>query len=134
MKLKQISAKEPVVRLSISVKKSTSDMISAYRELYERQYGHSIDLSPFIDTIVKEFISADRDFMKVFSANQAKAEQEAREEALSEFGQTSDDESDDAEDAPAYAEVDDSEEADTEDLGTAAPTSGGLTYGSYARN
>ncbi|KWT86108.1 MULTISPECIES: DUF2274 domain-containing protein [unclassified Variovorax] len=73
MKLKKITLREPVERLAVSVKKSTADLVEAYRQEYKAAHGVEIETSALVETILKEFITSDKDFMKKYEASKAGA-------------------------------------------------------------
>ena len=68
MKLNRVTPKENVTRLAVSIKQSSHDMLEAYREQYKAVYGQEIEMSALVETMLKEFMTSDKDFMKKFAA------------------------------------------------------------------
>lgn len=68
MKLKKLTNNEPVERLAVSVKKSTSDLVEAYREHYKATYGEEIERSQLVEYILNDYIKTDKAFMKAHEA------------------------------------------------------------------
>lgn len=66
MKLPRVTTNDPVERLPISVRKSTADLLEAYRTRYKQQYGDAIEKSALVENILRMFIQSDKDFMKWF--------------------------------------------------------------------
>lgn len=64
MKLKKISKKDPMVRINLSMRKSTQDLLESYRQYYLKVHGEDIEISNILEEIAKEFISTDKDFAK----------------------------------------------------------------------
>ena len=79
MKLKQITVKEPVERLAVSIKRSSMELLEAYKAEYAKLYDADIEMSPFVETILKNFIESDKAFMRRFAAAASrKAGEDAR--------------------------------------------------------
>lgn len=72
MKLKKVTINDPMERLAVSVRKSTMDLVGAYQSHYEAVYGEKIERSQLVEEILREFISADKDFVKKQSAPASK--------------------------------------------------------------
>lgn len=64
MKLKKVTQNDPVERLAVSVKRSTMTAIEAYRAHYKATYGEEIEKSELVEHILKDYMSADREFTK----------------------------------------------------------------------
>lgn len=64
MKLSKIAPKEPTVRMPVTVKKSTVEMVEAYRTFYAAHYSSEIEASRLIEEILLTFIKEDKAFQK----------------------------------------------------------------------
>ncbi len=64
MKLKKVTVNDPVERLAVSVRQSTTQMIAAYMAHYEEVYGERIEKSQLVEEIIRDYIAADKDFAK----------------------------------------------------------------------
>ncbi len=64
MKLKKVTVNDPVERLAVSVRQSTTQMIAAYMAHYEAVYGERIEKSQLVEEIIRDYIAADKDFAK----------------------------------------------------------------------
>lgn len=64
MKVSRIAANEPVVRSTLSLAKSVSDDISAYRDCYRETYGNEISANKLIEEVMRDLMSKDKEFQK----------------------------------------------------------------------
>lgn len=64
MKLKKVTVNDPVERLAVSVRQSTTRMIADYMAHYEEVYGERIEKSQLVEEIIRDYIAADKDFAK----------------------------------------------------------------------
>ncbi|MHB1666161.1 DUF2274 domain-containing protein [Thiomonas sp.] len=62
--LKKVTSSDPIVRLSLGFHQSTADLLAAYRQAYQETHGDEISQSLLIETLVREYILADRDFQR----------------------------------------------------------------------
>lgn len=70
IKLPKAPTADPVERVSFSLRKSSIEMINAYRDAYEDAYGEKINLSSLVEDMLKGFMSEDKAFMKFFQQRQ----------------------------------------------------------------
>jgi len=64
MKLKKVTSNDPTVRLSVSIRQSTQDLLDQYRAHYKATYGEEIKESQLVEEILREFIAGDKAFLK----------------------------------------------------------------------
>jgi len=70
MRLKKLAPKEPVVRVTLGLRTSTSDQLEAYQAQYLEVYGEPIERSNLVEQMLLDYMLSDRDFQK-FLANKA---------------------------------------------------------------
>lgn len=66
MRLKKLDTGDGMTSLQLRVRKSTADMLEAYRQHYISTYQADIKINQLSDTMLREFMESDKDFMKVF--------------------------------------------------------------------
>lgn len=66
MRLKKLDTGDGMTSLQLRVRKSTADMLEAYRQHYIATYSEDIKVSQLSDTMLREFMESDKDFMKTF--------------------------------------------------------------------
>lgn len=66
IKLPKAPTVDPVERVSFSLRKSSIEMINAYRDAYENAYGEKINLSSLVEDMLKGFMTEDKAFMKFY--------------------------------------------------------------------
>lgn len=64
MKIKKISKKDPTVRETFTLKKSTIDMLQDYKVFYEENYKEPIEYKVLVEEMLLTFASMDKDFVK----------------------------------------------------------------------
>lgn len=67
MKLKAIAVKEPVERMTVSLKKSTVQLLEEYRAHYKAVYGNDVENSTLVEGILRDYIESDKDYQKARS-------------------------------------------------------------------
>ena len=73
MRLKKVTQNDPVVRLAVSVRTSTQDLLDQYREHYKQTYGEEIERSHLVEEILRDYMASDRDFQKALTEPEAAA-------------------------------------------------------------
>ena len=64
MKLAALPVQESSVKLSLTVKKSTADLLDHYQACYEEEYNQEVSPRELIESMLLKFIVDDRDFQK----------------------------------------------------------------------
>ena len=64
MKLGKVTSNDPFIRLSVSIRQSTSDQIEEYRAYYKAVYGDDIDRSQLVGEVLRKFMTEDKEFVK----------------------------------------------------------------------
>lgn len=62
--LKRITSNDPVQRFYVALHESTLGLLQAYRDNYQSVYGDELPQNLAIETMVLEFMAADKDFQK----------------------------------------------------------------------
>ena len=64
MKLAPLPVHETSVKLALSVKKSTNELLTEYQSCYEQAYGQSVTQRDLIESMLLSFIDSDKSFLK----------------------------------------------------------------------
>lgn len=64
MKLKKVTQNDPIERLAVSIKSSTSKLLERYRDHYFATYGEPIEKSHLVEQVLREFMNSDKEFQK----------------------------------------------------------------------
>lgn len=67
IRLRKVTQNDPVERLAVSVRKSTVEMLEGYREHYKKAYGEEIEKSHLVEEILRDYMTADKDFVREFA-------------------------------------------------------------------
>lgn len=62
MKLKPLPKADGVARVSWSIRASTLESLEAYLEYYKNVYGQSVDKSPLVDAMLRDYMASDASF------------------------------------------------------------------------
>ncbi|OCX68166.1 hypothetical protein A6M27_17125 [Acidithiobacillus thiooxidans] len=73
--LKRITSNDPVQRFYVALHESTLSLLQAYRDNYQSVYGDELPQNLAIETMLLEFMEADKDFQK-YRKTQAKERKE----------------------------------------------------------
>lgn len=84
--LKRITSNDPVQRLYVGLHESTLDLLQAYRDNYQHVYGDELPQNLAIETMLQEFMAADKDFQKYLKTRQTPPKKERRSSADSNHG------------------------------------------------
>ena len=68
MKLAPLPIQETSVKLSLTVKKSTSDLLDYYQSCYEEAYKQDVSQRDLIENMLIGYMRDDRDFQKLLAA------------------------------------------------------------------
>lgn len=68
MKLAPLPVQETSVKLSLTFKKSTADLLDHYQACYEEAYDQDVSPRELIESMLLSFIDSDRDFQKWLAA------------------------------------------------------------------
>lgn len=74
--LKRITSNDPIQRLYVGLHESTLDLLQAYRDNYQSVYGDELPQNLAIETMLQEFMAADKDFQKYLKTRQTPAKKE----------------------------------------------------------
>lgn len=64
MKLPKITTNDPMERLAVSVRRSTNEMIDAYRAAYKETHGDEVERSHMVEEILRRYMLDDKDFVR----------------------------------------------------------------------
>lgn len=89
MKLSRIPGHEPTVKHSFSLKKSTSDLLEKYHQMYQQVTGVEVPLKDVVEQMLLDFMGDDKAFQKALKNLQGTPEQKTspRQEAAPAPGQ-----------------------------------------------
>jgi len=73
MKLKKVTKNDPKERLAVTVHRSTQQKLERYRQYYADTYGDEIELSHLVEEILRDFMEADKDFVKALTTKPAQS-------------------------------------------------------------
>lgn len=66
MRLKKLDTGDGMTSLQLRVRQSTANMLEAYRQHYTATYQEDIKVSQLSDTMLRDFMESDKDFMKAY--------------------------------------------------------------------
>jgi hypothetical protein len=64
MRLRKVTSIDPIARFSVSLKQSTAKLLEEYQAAYKKTYGEDIERSHLIEEILREYMQADKAFIK----------------------------------------------------------------------
>lgn len=71
MRLKKLPPKEPIIRVTLGLRASTSEQLDAYQANYLAVYGEPIDRSNLTEQMLLDYMANDREFQKTLAAKPA---------------------------------------------------------------
>lgn len=83
MKLSQIPGVGPSAKLSLSVRKSTFDMLKHYQEAYSKMAGIQVALKDVLEQMVLDFMRDDKEFQKYLKTVAEKEQEVLKKDATS---------------------------------------------------
>lgn len=72
MRLKAIPRPESVIRVPMSFKASTAAQIDDYREHYRQTYGHTVERSTLVESMLLTFMQEDKGFQAALAEGSLK--------------------------------------------------------------